>query len=166
MCIRDSLITNDGLADGEANVVLELVESTGARTRLDARVMNVQSGESVLYQYLWKPGREGTQWLELSIINGPNAQSSTVLVDEAQSDGVLGTIGSVNPVLLTVVALLVLGLLSLLVVGLRREPASIGPSKPPTAPPRKTVAPIPPAASSGPYGTPAEPASPGENPYQ
>ena len=161
-----AMISNDGLADGEANVVLELVESTGARTRLDARVMNVQSGEGVLYQYLWKPGREGTQWLELSIINGPNAQSSTVLVDEAQSDGVLGTIGSVNPVLLSVVGLLVLGLLVLLVVGLRREPTTIGQAPRPPAPPQKKVTPIPPTASGGPYGTPAEAASPGENPYQ
>ena len=158
-----AMISNNGLADGEANVVLELVESTGARTRLDARVMTVQSGEQVLYQFLWTPGREGTQWLELSIINGPNAQSSTVLVDEARSEGVLGSIGSVNPVLLAVVGLLVLGLLGLLVIGLRREPAPLLPT---TAQPRpKAVAPLP-QPSSGPYGAASQTASPGENPYK
>ncbi len=157
-----AVVNNIGLADGEASLVLELVESSGARTRLDARTMNIQSNEQVIYQYLWKPGREGSQWLELSIINGPNAQSPTVLVDEERTEGVLGSIGSVNPVMLGVVGLLVLGLLGLLVVGLRREQ----PPALPVAAPAKTVAAIPsPPSSEGPYGT-QQVASPGENPYQ
>ena len=160
-----AMINNIGLADGEASLVLELVESSGARTRLDARTMSVQSGEQVLFQYLWKPGREGTQWLELSIINGPDAQSSTVLVDEARSEGVLGSIGSVNPVLLTVVGLLVLGLVGLLVVGLRKEPPAplTAPRTPKTVPP-VTTAPVSPP--QGPYGAASEANSPGNNPYQ
>jgi hypothetical protein len=160
-----AMINNIGLADGEASLVLELVESSGARTRLDARTMNVQSGEQVLFQYLWKPGREGTQWLELSIINGPDAQSSTVLVDEARSEGVLGSIGSVNPVLLTVVGLLVLGLVGLLVVGLRREPsAQLTAPRTPKTVPSVTAAPVSPP--QGPYGAATEVNSPGNNPYQ
>jgi hypothetical protein len=160
-----AMINNIGMADGEASLVLELVESSGARTRLDARTMNVQSGEQVLFQYLWKPGREGAQWLELSIINGPDSQSSTVLINEARSEGILGSIGSVNPVLLSVVGLLVLGLVGLLVIGLRREPAP--PLAAPRAPPRTPVASTPPATpSQGPYGGASEASSPGENPYQ
>jgi hypothetical protein len=160
-------ISNNGLADGEANVVLELVESNGARTRLDARVINVQSGEQVLYQYLWKPGRDGTQWLELSIINGPNAQSDTVLVDEPRSDGVFATITSINTSLLVVVVLLSLGLVGLLVVGLRRETLPGAPAKPVI----KIAQPKPPSSPSqaeeqGPYGSQKATASPGENPYQ
>ena len=160
-------ISNNGLADGEANVVLELVESNGARTRLDARVINVQSGEQVLYQYLWKPGRDGTQWLELSIINGPNAQSDTVLVDEPRSDGVFATITSINTSLLVVVVLLSLGLVGLLVVGLRRETLPGAPAKPVP----KVAQPKPPSSPSqeeeqGPYGSQKATASPGENPYQ
>jgi hypothetical protein len=162
-----AMLNNVGLADGEANMVLELVESSGARTRLDARTLNVQSGEQVLYQYLWKPGREGTQWLELSIINGPGTQSSTVFVDEARSEGVLGTISSVNPALLSVVGVLVLALVGLLVFGLRREAL---PDAPLTAPGvvKKTVAALPAQSkpASGPYGATEAPASPGENPYQ
>ncbi len=160
-----AMINNVGLADGEANLVLELVESSGARTRLDARSLNIQSGEQVLYQYLWKPGREGTQWLELSIINGPNAQSSTVLVDETRSDGVLGSIGSVNPVLLSVVSVLVLVLVALLLVGLRREPPSGGNLA--TSVPKKAVAlPSSSEVPKGPYGATDTSASPGENPYR
>ena len=159
-----ALISNNGLADGEANLVLEQVESSGARTRLDARAVEIQTGEQLIYQYLWKPGRDGSQWLELSIVNGPNSQSNTVLVDEPRSDGVFGTISTVNPALLTVVALLTAGLVALLVFGLRREvPPSIRPGQAPS----KNVARIPPPApTSGPYGDGEQARSPGENPYQ
>jgi hypothetical protein len=159
-----ALITNSGLADGEANLVLEQVESSGARTRLDARAVDIQSGEQLVYQYNWKPGRDGSQWLELSIVNGPNAQSNTVLVDEPRSDGVFGTISTVNPALLTVVVLLTAGLIALLVFGLRREMPT--PSRPVHAP-IKDITSIPaPAPASGPYGEDEHARSPGENPYQ
>ena len=159
-----ALISNNGLADGEANLVLEQVESSGARTRLDARAVEIQTGEQLIYQYLWKPGRDGSQWLELSIVNGPNSQSNTVLVDEPRSDGVLGTISTVNPALLVVVGLLTAGLVALLVIGLRRE---VPPSVRPGQSPQKNVAKIPtPAPTSGPYGDGEQARSPGENPYQ
>ena len=158
-----ALISNNGLADGEANLVLEQVESSGARTRLDARAVEIQTGEQLIYQYLWKPGRDGSQWLELSIVNGPNAQSKTVLVDEPRSDGVFGTISTVNPALLTVVALLTAGLVALLVFGLRRE---VPPSMRPGQAPSKNIAGIPtPAPTAGPYGDGEQARSPGENPY-
>ena len=158
-----ALITNNGLADGEANMVLEQVESSGARTRLDARVIDIQAGEQMIYQYLWKPGRDGTQWLELSIVNGPNSQSQTVLVEEPRSDGVFGTISSVNPALLFIVCLLVAGLIGLLVVGLRREQVPLN-KMPPNLNPRQQASTNTPAA--GPYGGPQQAASPGENPYK
>ena len=158
-----TLISNKGLADGEANMVLELVESSGARTRLDARVVDIQAGEQIVYQYLWKPGRDGSQWLELSIVNGPNAQSKTVLVEEPRSEGVFGTITTVNPVLLTVVGLLTLGLIGLLVVGLRREEVPV--VKAPVAINARQAAPVQ-ATQTGPYGAPQQDLSPGENPYQ
>ena len=159
-----ALITNSGLADGEANLVLEQVESSGARTRLEARVVDVQAGEQMIYQFLWKPGRDGSQWLELSIVNGPNAQSPTVLVDEPRSDGVFGTISTVNPVLLVVVFLLTVGLVALLVFGLRREEIPAAPLRPNAT---KQAPAIPDnTAASGPYGAAQEARSPGENPYQ
>jgi len=158
-----ALITNNGLADGEANMVLEQVESSGARTRLDARVIDIQAGEQMIYQYLWKPGRDGTQWLELSIVNGPNAQSQTVLVEEPRSDGVFGTISTVNPALLFIVCLLVAGLIGLLVVGLRRDEVPVNKRTSNLTPRQQPAAATPPA---GPYGAPQQTASPGENPYK
>ena len=158
-----ALITNNGLADGEANMVLEQVESSGARTRLDARVIDIQAGEQMIYQYLWKPGRDGTQWLELSIVNGPNSQSQTVLVEEPRSDGVFGTISTVNPALLFIVCLLVAGLIGLLVVGLRREEVPVN-KRPPKLNPRQQPATA--APPEGPYGAPQQTASHGGNPYK
>ena len=159
-----ALLINTGLADGQANMVLEQVESTGARTRLDASVVNVSSGQQNTYQYLWKPTRDGSQWLELSIVNGPNSQSRTVLVDEPRSDGLLGTISTVNPALLGIVGLLTAGLVALLIFGLRREEMP-PPLRQQASAPAKTVATIP-APHKGPYGAPAAPDSPGENPYK
>ena len=102
--------------------------------------------------------------MKISIINGPSAQSATVLVDEPRSQGVFGTMGSVNPALLGIVVLLSLGLIGLLVFGLRAEPgqvvipaARLGSKKEGVALPKP---------ESGPYGAKQEPVSPGENPYQ
>ena len=158
-----ALITNNGLADGEANMVLEQVSSSGERKQLDARVINIQAGEQAVFQKLWKPGRDGSQWLELSIIGGPNSQSPTVLVEEPRSDGVFGTISSVSPVLLVVVGLLVAGLVGLLVLGLRRE--NLPADRPPAhlnAVQKADAAPT----GAGPYGAPQQAVSPGENPYK
>ena len=118
----------------------------------------------MIYQFLWKPGRDGSQWLELSIVNGPNAQSPTVLVDEPRSDGVFGTISTVNPALLVIVFFLTVGLVALLIFGLRREehPAPMPPpSRTKQVPQVRTD-----ATASGPYGGEQHARSPGENPYQ
>ena len=125
--------------------------------------MNIGAGEQMLFQTLWKPGRDGSQWLELSIVGGPSSQSPTVLVEEPRSDGVFGTISSVNPVLLVVVCLLMAGLVGLLVLGLRRE--NLPANKPPphaNAVQNADAAPT----GSGPYGSPQQAVSPGENPYE
>lgn len=159
-------ISNAGLADGEANVVLELVESTGARTRLDARVMNVQSGESSLYQYIWIPGRDGTMWLEASVIGGPISQSPTVLVDEPSPTGLLGAVSSINGTLLGLLGLIAVGLIVFIAVGLRRETGPVMQKEPPSLAKASSANMRPASPPVGPYGSREEnPASPGENPY-
>ena len=159
-----AVLTNSGLADGEANIVLEQVESSGERKQLDVRIVSVGSGQQYVYEFPWKPTRSGSQWLELSIVNGPNSQSKTVLVDQPRSNGVLGTISTVNPALLGIVALLTAGLVGLLIFGLRREDAP-APPRPGPQKVAKSVAPIP-NPNQGPYGAPSAPASPGEDPYK
>jgi len=156
-------LSNTGLADGEANLVLELVESTGARTRLDARVMGVQSGETSLYQFVWVPARDGTMWLEASVVGGPVTQSPTVLVDVARPTGVLGAVSGMNSMMLGLFGVLVLGLVAFIAIGGRTVDEPLQPK----APPSLAAAAQPPVQDSpGPYGdASAEVLSPGENPY-
>ncbi|MCH1541096.1 MAG: hypothetical protein L7S56_06685 [Candidatus Poseidonia sp.] len=166
-----AMISNVGLADGESQLVLELVESNGARTRLDARNIQVQSGEDQLYEYFWKPTRDGTMWLELSLIGGPSETSPTVRVDEPRSEGVLGSISQINSSLLIVVVVLSFSLIALLVFGLRREPESFAPQAPTSSLQAQRQAPDPqkavqPSSSEATYGEAQVVASPGENPYQ
>jgi hypothetical protein len=103
-------------------------------------------------------------WLEINIVNGPSVQSSTVRVDEPRTEGVLGSIASVNSSLLAVVGLLSLSLVGLLVYGLRRE--VVPEMAPPPSRSTPAVKKIESFDQQGPYGASAEVSSPGENPYQ
>ena len=168
-------ISNSGLADGEAQMFVELVESNGARTRIDARSIEVESGGTYVYTKDWIPAREGTMWIEFQIINGPNVQTNTVYIDEASSDGVFSSVASVSPVLLVIIFLLTVSLVGLLIFGLKTPQQQMGR---PQMHARKQVAPLPPKGqprtppskpktpASGPYGAPKQAASPGENPYK
>jgi|TARA_B100001094_G_scaffold128919_1_gene124969 hypothetical protein len=168
-------ITNLGLADGDAQIFVELVESNGARTRIDARGIQIEAGDTYVYSKEWIPDRAGTMWIEYQIINGPSAQTSTMYVDEASSDGLFSSIAAVNPVLLVIIFLLSTALVGLLIFGLKApQPTSLNARQ------RQQMAkPLPrisqsvaqqPAqpkqAVSGPYGAPQQVASPGENPYK
>ena len=113
------LISNDGRASGSAHLVLELVESNGARTRLDAREINLEAGESMAYSHLWTPDRMGTMWIEYHIINGPSTQTATVHVDAADTDGIVASFSEINPVLLTIIVLLSVSLIGLITYGLK-----------------------------------------------
>jgi len=113
------LISNDGRAAGTAQLVLELVESNGARTRLDAKEIYLEAGENVAYTHSWTPDRVGTMWIEFHIINGDSTQTATVHIDEAKSDGIVASFGEINPTLLTIIILLAVTLLGLITYGLK-----------------------------------------------
>ena len=167
-------ITNLGLADGDAQIFVEVVESNGARTRIDARGLQIEAGSTYVYSKEWIPDRAGTMWIEYQIVNGPSQQTNTIYVDEARSDGIFSSIAAVNPVLLVIIFLLSTALIGLLIFGLK------APQPPPlSARQRQHMArPLPslaqsssqpvrqPQAVSGPYGAPQQAASPGENPYR
>jgi len=155
-----ALISNTGMADGEAKVFLYRVYSSGEQRELDERVLEVKSGGTAQYQSLWKPGRDGSQWLELRIDDGTLSQSNTVLVDEPRADGVFGTIASINSTLLGIIGFLFVSLVALLVIGLRREPIAEVDLRPPPQSSRTSA-----QVSSGPYGGSKQARSPGENPY-
>jgi len=113
------LISNDGKAAGSAQLVLELVESNGARTRLDAREITIEAGGNIAYSHPWTPDRVGTMWLEFHIINGPSTQTASVHIDAAKSEGAFASVGEINPILLTIIILLSAALVGLIVYGLK-----------------------------------------------
>ena len=165
-------ISNTGLADGDAQIFVELVESNGARTRIDARGIQIEAGTTYVYSKDWVPDREGTMWIEFQIINGPLAQTESVYVDEQRSEGLLAGISSVNPVLLVVIFLLTVSLVGLLIFGLKTSPqpkqwdAKQRQTVQRSLPALGTQPTLSPDAAKGPYGGTDQVASPGENPYK
>ena len=162
------VIENNGRADGSAQMFVERVESNGARTRIDAREISIPAGGQFDYSKEWMPDRSGTMWIEYHIIGGPSAQTSTVFVDEPRTEGILGSVAAVNPVLLVIIFLLTVSLVAVLLFGLQtpntkaytpEKRAAVEKALPQLAKPAATQ-------ETGPYGAQEAPSSPGENPYQ
>ena len=115
------------------------------------------------------PDRSGTMWIEYHIINGDSSKTNTVFVDEPRTEGFLGSVAAVNPILLVIIFLLTVSLVGVLIFGLQGAPAkqynSVAQQQlsqslsTPQQPVQNTPA-------SGPYGAPQAPSSPGENPYK
>ena len=167
-------IINNGNADGSVQIVLELVESNGARTRVDARLLQVAPDSTVVYESIWIPTRTGTMWLEVQIMGGETAQTPTLRVKEAESEGFLGTVSEVNPLMLGILAVLSIVLVGLLVFGLRSEPQrrpvnqkkfTQRMQKAETSLPALAQA-QPETPQQGPYGAQTASADVGQNPYQ
>lgn len=164
-----AFLTNIGQASGEAQLVMELVESNGARTRLASRAMTAQSNETILFQQEWIPSREGTMWIEIHILNSNNtfATSETVRVQSATSDGLLSSIREVNSTLLLVISLVIASLVVVLVYGLRKPQG-----RKPNLNQEQVVKALPTLTTNhepqqyGAYGGQTQAYSPGDNPYQ
>ena len=167
-------IINNGNADGSVQVVLELVESNGARTRVDARQLQVEPGSTVDYESTWVPARSGTMWLEVQIMGGETAQTPTLRVKDAESEGFLGTVSEVNPAMLGILVILSIVLVGLLVFGLRSEPQRRPVNqKKLDSRMQKAENSLPALAQQqpatpqqGPYGAQTQSADVGQNPYQ
>lgn len=164
-----AFLTNIGQASGEAQLVMELVESNGARTRLASKAMTAQSNETILFQQEWIPSREGTMWIEIHILNSNNtfATSETVRVQSATSDGLLSSIREVNSTLLLIISLVIASLVVVLVYGLRKPQA-----RKPNLNQEQVVKALPTLTTNhepqqyGAYGSQTQAYSPGDNPYQ
>jgi hypothetical protein len=113
------LISNNGKAEGSALLVLELVESNGARTRLDAKEITLEAGGNIAYTHQWTPDRVGTMWIEFHIVNGPSTQTASVHIDAAKSEGAFASVGEINPILLIIIILLSVSLVGLIAYGLK-----------------------------------------------
>ena len=113
------IIQNVGKSDGDAELRVERVESNGARTIIHSQQVKVNSGGNGVFNHRWTPDRDGSMWIEFIIIGGPTAQTDTFYVEDGESDGFLGGLAEINPVLLIVIFLLVVSLVAVLIFGLR-----------------------------------------------
>ena len=114
------VIKNVGKSDGDAQLRVERVESNGARTIIHTQEIKVNSGGSGIFNHRWTADRDGSMWIEFIIVGGSVAQTETFYVDDGESDGFLGGLSEMNPVLLIVIFLLVVSLVGLLIFGLRK----------------------------------------------
>lgn len=155
------VIQNIGEASGSAQLVLERVESNGARTRIHAQEIEIQSGGTGIFSHQWSPDREGTMWIEFVIINGPTAQTDTFYVEEESSGGLLGGFSEINPILLVIIFVFTVALVGLLIFGLRKpqDPRQRAGGKQKQLPRLNQ-------AQAAAYASQQHANSPGENPYQ
>ena len=154
-------IQNIGEASGFAQLVVERVESNGARTRIHAQEIELQSGGSGVFTHTWIPDREGSMWIEFVIINGPTSQTDTFYVEDNSGDGLFGGFSEINPVLLVIIFVFTVALIGLLIFGLRQPQ---NPSQRPQIP-QKSLPRLK-QNQSATYANQQHANSPGENPYQ
>ena len=107
------IIQNIGKSDGDAELRVERVESNGARTIIHSQQVKVNSGGNGVFNHRWTPDRDGSMWIEFIIIGGPTAQTDTFYVEDGESDGFLGGLAEINPVLLIVIFLLAVSLVAI-----------------------------------------------------
>tara|TARA_S200000501_G_scaffold64251_2_gene55197 strand:- start:7173 stop:12146 length:4974 start_codon:yes stop_codon:yes gene_type:complete len=154
-------IQNIGEASGFAQLVVERVESNGARTRIHAQEIELQSGGTGVFTHSWSPDREGSMWIEFVIINGPTSQTDTFYVEDSSSDGFLGGFSEINPILLVIIFVFTVALIGLLIFGLRQPQKQI--QRPQGA--QKNLPRIKQNQTAA-YASQQHANSPGENPYQ
>ena len=82
-------IKNTGQANGSAALIIELVESDGARTRIHAQNIQIDSNSTFAWEGTWTTNREGTMWIEYQIVEQQSIQSDTVRVDSS-GNGLFG----------------------------------------------------------------------------
>jgi hypothetical protein len=155
------LIKNTGEASGFAQLVLERVESNGAKTRIHAQEIEIQSGGIGLFSHKWTVDREGTMWIEFSIINGPSEKTETFYVEDDSGNGLLGGFSTINPVLLVIIFVFTVSLVGLLIFGLRKPQVNQQrlPGYVKTVPKLKS-------SQEAAYSSQQHDQSPGENPYE
>ena len=154
-------IQNIGEASGFAQLVVERVESNGARTRIHAQEIELQSGGTGVFTHTWSPDREGSMWIEFVIINGPTAQTDTFYVEDSSGDGFLGGVTEINPILLVIIFVFTVALIGLLIFGLRQPQNQV--QRPLNA--QKNLPRVK-QNQAAQYASQQHANSPGENPYE
>lgn len=101
-------VLNLGRGPGDVQIIVEVVEADGSRTRLDARSINIAAGERVVQNGSWVPLDEGPVRFEYIIVDGTTFVGDTHLIGAAQGQGVFGgPAGGVGSILVLVVVALI-----------------------------------------------------------
>ena len=111
-------IKNTGQANGSAALIIELIESDGARTRIHAQNIQIDSNSTFAWEGTWTTNREGTMWIEYQIVEQQSIQSDTVRVDSG-GNGLFGGNSGFSPVIFVIMMVIVLGLTGVLIYQIR-----------------------------------------------
>ena len=111
-------VLNDGRGPGDVQIIVEVVEADGSRTRLDARSISIGAGEVAVQNGTWVPLDEGPVRFEYIIVDGTTHVGDTHLIDASSGQGLFsGPAGGVGSVLV----LLLFALIGLVAFRLTRE---------------------------------------------
>ena len=111
-------ILNEGRGPGDVQIIVEVVEADGSRTRLDARSVSIGAGEVAMQNGTWVPLDEGPVRFEYIIVDGTTHVGDTHLIDASSGQGLFsGPAGGVGSILV----LLIVGLIGVVAFRLSRE---------------------------------------------
>ena len=101
-------LLNDGRGPGDVQVIVEVVEADGSRTRLDARSVSIMAGDTAQQNGTWVPLDEGPVRFEYIIVDGTTHVGDTHLIGAGMASGLFGgPMGGVGGVLLLVILALI-----------------------------------------------------------
>lgn len=101
-------VVNDGRGPGNVQIIVEVVEADGSRTRLDARSISIAAGATAVQNGTWVPLEEGPVRFEYIIVDGTTHVGDTHLIDAGSGQGLFaGPAGGVGGLLVLVVLVLI-----------------------------------------------------------
>mgnify|MGYP001180250194 CR=1 FL=1 len=99
---------NLGRGPGDVQIIVEVVEADGSRTRLDARSLSIAAGETGVRNGTWVPLDEGPVRFEYIIVDGTTHVGDTHLIAASGGQGLFGgPAGGVGSVLVLVVVAMI-----------------------------------------------------------
>jgi hypothetical protein len=99
---------NLGRGPGDVQIIVEVVEADGSRTRLDARSLSIAAGDTGVRNGTWVPLDEGPVRFEYIIVDGTTYVGDTHLIGASGGQGLFGgPAGGVGSVLVLVVVAMI-----------------------------------------------------------
>jgi hypothetical protein len=101
-------VVNLGRGPGDVQIIVEVVEADGSRTRLDARSLSIAAGETGVRNGTWVPLDEGPVRFEYIIVDGTTYVGDTHLIGASGGQGLFGgPAGGVGSLLVLVIVAMI-----------------------------------------------------------